>query len=369
MKIALVHDYLNQYGGAERVLEAFCEIFPDAPIFTLIYAPEKFYKGAIFTKRKIKTSFLQKVPFAKSKHRLFPLLMPIAVEYFDLSDYDLILSDSASFAKGVITKPESLHICYCHTPPRYIWDDCHKYIEEFGLPKIIKKLIPFFISYIRLWDREAAMRVDKFLCNSNFVARRIAKYYKRKAVVIYPPVDTDAFFISNEPKDSYFLMVGRLLAYKRFDIAVKVFNKLGEPLKIIGDGPERKRLEKIAKKNIEFLGEIYEKDLVRLYQGCKAFVFPQEEDFGIVPLEAMACGKPVIAYRGGGALESVKEGETGIFFDEQTPKSLIQAVENFQSKKFNPEKIRRHALKFSKERFKKEIKSFVEKSWQEHIKN
>lgn len=364
MRVALVHDYLNQYGGAERVLEAFTEIFPNAPIYTLIYDPKQI--RGVFSDKKIRTSFLQKVPFAKSKHRIFPLLMPIAVEQFDLSDYDVVLSDSTSFAKGVITRPETLHICYCHTPLRYAWDDSHKYIEEFGLPRPIKTLVPFFMNYIRLWDKEAALRVDKFLCNSHFVAKRIKKYYDRDAQVIYPPVDVKAFSIGNSNKEKFFLMVGRLQAYKRFDIAIQAFNKLGKPLKIIGDGPERKKLEKMAGKNIEFLGERYEEDLKKCYQGCQAFILPQEEDFGLIAIEAMAAGKPVIAYQGGGALESVKEGETGLFFDEQTPESLIKAIRKFRPANFNSKKIHKHALKFDKEKFKKKIKDFVEKSYYDY---
>lgn len=370
MKVALVHDYLNQYGGAEKVLEAFMEIYPDAPIYTLIYDPASFKKCGVnpFSKKKIHTSFLQKVPLAKSKHRLFPLLMPIAIEQFDLSDYDVVLSDSASFAKGVITKPDTLHICYCHTPPRYAWDDSHKYIEEFSLPGVVKTLIPFFMNYIRIWDKEAALRVDRFICNSHFVAQRIKKYYNKKARVIHPPVDTKCLIpdVKHGIKKRYFLMVGRLLAYKRFDIAIRAFNKSGKSLKIIGDGPERKKLEKIAKKNIEFLGELYSEELKKYYQNCQALIFPQEEDFGIVALEAMACGKPVIAYRGGGVLESIREGETGLFFDEQTSEALIKAVKKFRSKNFNSQKIRKHALKFSKEKFKKKIKNLVEKSYHDY---
>ncbi len=371
MKVALVHDYLNQFGGAERVLEAFSEVFPNAPIYTLICDPKKTH--GVFSHQKIKTSFLQKIPLAKSYHRIFPFLMPIAIEQFDLSGFDVVLSDSASFAKGVITKPETIHICYCHTPPRYAWDDSHKYIEEFSFPKIVKIFIPFFMNYIRLWDREAALRVDKFICNSNFVVKRIKKYYGRKAEVIYPPVDTKMFYpvksSSANNGVSYFLMVGRLLPYKRFDIAVEAFNKLGKPLKIIGDGPGMKKLKKIAKKNIEFLGELSGEKLREYYQNCQALIFPQEEDFGIVALEAMACGRPVIAYRGGGALESIKENETGIFFDQQTPKDLIKAVKSFRTDDFNPQKIRKHALKFDKEKFKKKIKDFVEKTRKEYEKS
>jgi glycosyltransferase involved in cell wall biosynthesis len=371
MKVALVHDYLNQFGGAERVLEAFAEIFPNASIYTLIHDPKK-VRG-VFSNRKIQTSFLQKIPFVKSHHRIFPFLMPVAIEQFDLSNYDVVLSDSASFAKGVITRPETLHICYCHTPPRYAWDDSHKYIEEYGFPRIVKKLIPLFMNYIRIWDREAALRVDKFICNSNFVAKRIEKYYNRKAVVIYPPVDTKAFSVSGNPVQNYFLMVGRLLPYKRFDIAVEAFNKMGKPLKIIGDGPEMKQLKKLANlpvgrqgKNIEFLGELSGEKLREYYQNCRALIFPQEEDFGIVALEARACGRPVIAYRGGGALESIKEGETGVFFNQQTPESLIKAVKSFRADNFDFQKIRKHALKFSKDKFKKKIKNFVERSYYDY---
>lgn len=363
MRIALVHDYLNQYGGAERVLGALTEIFPEAPIYTLIYDKkiiENFFPG-----KKIRVSFLQKIPLVKSYHRFFPPLMPIAVEKFDLANYDLVISDSAAFAKGVITKPETLHICYCHTPIRYAWDDSHKYIREFSMPSIFKVFIPFFMNYIRLWDREASFRVDKFICNSNFVAQRIKKYYRRDATVIYPPVDTKEFFPSKNKSEGYFLMVGRLLPYKRFDIAIKAFNILDIPLKIIGDGPQMKKLKKLANWNIEFLNELSSDKLREYYQNCQALIFPQEEDFGIVALEVMACGKPVIAFRGGGALESIKEGETGVFFDEQTVDSLINAVKNFNSSKFNPLKIRQHALKFDKEIFKKKIKDFVEKAYYE----
>jgi len=371
MRVALIHDYLNQYGGAEKVLEAFCEIFPEAPIYTLIYDPKKM--RGVFSDKKMHTSFLQKFPFIKSHHRIFPILMPIAIEQFDLSKYNIVLSDSASFAKGVITRPETLHVCYCHTPPRYAWDDSHKYIEEFSLPKMIKKIIPFFMNYIRLWDREAALRVDKFICNSKFVAKRIKKYYGRETEIIYPPVDAE-FFVPSDPAKSplatngasYFLIVGRMLPYKRFDIAIKAFNELGKPLKIIGDGPERKKFQKIAKPNVEFLGELANIKLKEYYQNCQALIFPQEEDFGIVALEAMACGKPVIAYRGGGALESVKEGKTGMFFDQQNPEALIKAVNDFIPGSFNPYKIRCHALKFDKEKFKKKIKDFVEKSYHDY---
>lgn len=368
MRVALVHDYLNQYGGAEKVLEAFLEIFPDAPIYTLLY--DKRIVDKFFPKNKIRASFLQRMPFIKKHHRIFPPLMPLAVEKLNLSDYDLVLSDSAAFGKGVITKPETLHICYCHTPIRYAWDDSHKYIKEFSMFKLAKFFVPIFMNYLRLWDREAAYRVDKFICNSNFVAQRIKKYYKQESEVIYPPVDINNFGIiesvENPPtslETSYFLMVGRLLPYKRFDMAIEAFNKLELPLKIIGSGPEMKKLKRMANWNIEFLGEKNNRELKEYYQNCQALIFPQEEDFGIVALEAMACGRPVIAYRGGGALESILEGKTGVFFDEQTVDSLVGAVKNFDAFKFNSKVIYQHALKFDKENFKKKIKKLINKNW------
>jgi len=363
MKVALVHDYLNQYGGAEKVLEALAEIYPDAPIYTLIY--DSAIVKNILPEREIRASFLQKIPFIKSYHRFFPPLMPFAVEKFDFSDYDVVISDSAAFAKGIITKPETLHICYCHTPIRYAWDDSHKYVREFNMPFWAKLFVPVFMNYLRLWDREAAYRVDKFISNSQFVAKRIQKYYKRDATVIYPPADTGKFFPGRKSED-YFLMVGRLLVYKRFDIAIEAFNRLEIPLKIIGTGPEFAKLKKMANWNVEFLGNVDVETLKKHYQNCRALVFPQEEDFGIVAVEAMACGRPVIAYRGGGAVESIKEGETGLFFDEQKVDSLIGAVKKFNSDKFSSDRISAHAAKFGKDVFKKKIEEFVEKSYHEH---
>lgn len=352
MKIALVHDYLNQYGGAERVLEVLCEIFPDAPIYTLVY--DERMTGGVFRGREIHTSFLQKLPFARRHHRIYPLLMPLAIEQFDLSYFDIVLSVSASFAKGIITKPHTKHINYCLTPTRFLWDDSHRYIDEFRYSWPVKKLVPFFITYLRLWDKEAALRVDKFVAISNFVKDRIKKYYNADAQVIYPPVETGKFAISRL-LDDYFLMVGRLVPYKRFDLAVKTFTVMNKPLWIVGDGPERRRLEKLAGPNIKFLGLLSDYKLPELYSHAQAVIFPQEEDFGIVPIEAMASGRPVIAYRGGGALETIVEGRTGIFFDDQTEISLAQAVGEYYQRRWEPELIRDHALKFDKEGFKKQV--------------
>src|SRR3990167_7329465 len=330
MKIAFVHEYLNQFGGAERVLQVLCAMFPNAPIYTLFYDANA--TGKVFEGREIRTSFLQKIPFINQYHYFFPLLMPLAVEQFDFSEFDLVISISASFAKGVITKPKTRHICYCLTPPRFLWDDSQKFVEEFKYPSLIKKVLPPLISYLRLWDREASYRVDEFWSISNFIKGRIKKYYLRDSKLIYPPVNTDKFYVSKNISN-YFFIVGRLVSYKRFDVVIEAFNKLGWSLKVAGVGPELKRLKKLAKNNIEFLGLISDDKLAKLYSECKAFIFPQEEDFGITPLEAMASGRPVIAFRGGGAMETIIEGKTGIFFNQQTSEALEECLKTFDETK------------------------------------
>ncbi|MFH1048843.1 MAG: glycosyltransferase [Patescibacteria group bacterium] len=362
MRVALVHDYLVQYGGAERVLEVFSEIFPHAPIYTLVYDKNLFKNR--FGRKKIYTSFLQSLPLSKSHHRSFPILMPMAIESFDFSAYDIVLSDSNSYAKGIISNSGTLHICYCHTPMRYAWDDYYSYTENFSVAKLIRKAIPLAMNYIRLWDKISADRVDKFITNSNFVARRIAKYYRRTAEVIYPPVSL-SFFKQDKKikKENYFLIVGRLIPYKRFDLVIGAFNILGLRLKIIGDGPEAQRLKKMAKPNIEFFGWRPDEEIRDYYAGAKAFLFPQEEDFGIVALESLASGTPVIAYRGGGSLEIIKEGINGVFFDTQTVGSIVGAVRNFGDNDFDSEKIKQSVTSFDKEIFKKKIKEFVEREW------
>jgi len=364
MKIALVHDYLVQYGGAERVLEAFTELFPYAPIYTLIYDREAMH--GIFEDKLIYTSFLQNLPFSRKRHRFFPPLMPLAIEQFDFSKYDIVLSDSSSYAKGIITRPETLHICYMHTPMRYAWDDCQKYTQDFGFPEFIKRLVPFFMSPIRLWDRSSADRIDHFLTNSHFVAKRIKKYYQQDAQVIHPPVNVDRFHVS-ETHEDYFLIVGRLIAYKRHDIAIEAFNRLKLPLKIIGRGPEMDRLKKMAGSTIEFLGRVSEEDLPGYYAKCRGFVFPQEEDFGIVAIEAMASGRPLIAYRVGDIVEHLEEGKTGVFFDEQTSEAIVRAVEHFRDTDYDPEYIRNKAVPFDKERFKATMKDYIENAVNKHL--
>lgn len=366
MKIALVHDYLVQYGGAERVLEAFTELWPYASIYTILYDPEAM-RGK-FADKRIYTSFLQKWPIARRHHRLFPPLMPLAIEQFDFRDYDVVLSDSSSYAKGIITRPETLHISYVHTPMRYAWDDCQKYTEDFGFPRLVKKLVPFFMNPIRVWDKTTADRVDYYIANSEFVRKRIKKYYHKEAEVIHPPVEIERFYIARpEERKPYFLMVGRLIAYKRHDIAIEAFNRLKLPLKIIGRGPEHARLRRLAGPTIEFLDRVPDEGLPKYYAECQAFIFPQEEDFGIVAQEAFASGRPVIAYRGGDIVEHLKVGVMGELFDAQTTDSLVATLKNFEADRYDSDVIRAGVQAFDKAQFKAKIKDLVEKKLFEHL--
>ncbi len=357
MKVAFVHEYLNQSGGAERVLEVLCTLFPQAPIYTLLYDARA--TGNVFQHRKIITSFLQRIPGAPRYHRLLPLLMPIAIEQFDLSAYDLVISNAHSFAKGIITKPYTKHISYCATPSRFLWDDSQQYIHDARHPWPISHIVPFGIAYLRVWDHQASARVDNFIAISDFVRQRIGKYYQRDSQVVYPPVRAGFFQVSTVI-DDYFLMVGRLVSYKRFDAAIKVFNAIGKQLKIVGDGPELKRLKKMAGPTVHFLGRVSDAALRDLYQHAQALIFPQEEDFGIVPLESMASGRPVIAYRGGGALETIVDRITGILFDEQTEIGLAQAIGDYYHTEFDPLKIHEHALNFDVPVFIKTFKDTID---------
>ncbi|MDD5289707.1 MAG: glycosyltransferase [Patescibacteria group bacterium] len=357
MKIALVHDMLVQEGGQERVLRALQELFPEAPTFVLIYDRDK--KEKFYADKDIRPSFLQNFPWVEKKYQWYLPLMSAAMEAHDLGGFDLILSSSSSFAKGVIAGPGTIHICYCHTPTRYLWSNWQGYVEDLPYPDFIKKFLPFYLSQLRHWDWSAAQRVDKFLANSKTVKERIKRYYAREAEVIYPPVDTQKFFIAPQI-GNYYLMGGRLVPYKRYDLAIRAFNKLNIPLKIFGVGPELNRLKAMAKKNIEFLGEISETAKAKLYAECLAFINPQEEDFGITAVEAMAAGRPVIAYRAGGALETVKERETGVFFNDQEWEDLANTIIHFQAEKFNPAIIKNHAEQFGREKFKEGIKKFID---------
>lgn len=361
MKIALVHDYLIQDGGAERVLQVFRDLWPKAPIFALLYDPDRM--GDRFRGSDIRTSFLQNAPFAPKRYKWLMPFMPAATEKYDLSGYDVVLSSTSAFAKGVITRADTLHICYCHTPTRYLWSDTHSYIEEMSLPSPLKRMMPMVLSRVRAWDRMAADRVDKFIANSETVRGRIRKYYRRDSRVIHPPVDTHQYGISDSIGD-YYVAGGRLVAYKRFDIVLKAFNKLGIPLKIFGDGPEGEKLRKTAKKNIEFVGRISEFEKAKLYSQAIAYLNPQEEDFGITAIEAMASGTPVIAYRKGGACETITEGRTGEFIEEQSWEELANEVIRFERGKYDPKAIREHALNYDVGKFKDRIRRFVESSWQ-----
>jgi len=367
IKIALVHDHLAQDGGAEKVLKVFAEMFPNAPIFTLLYDKENVEKN--YQGRQIEVSIIQKLPGGVKHYKWYMPFMPMAVEFFDLSGYDIVLSDASAFAKGVITSTDTLHICYCHTPTRYLWSDTHSYINELNYNKYFKKIISLMLDYIRIWDRAAADRVDSYIANSKFVARRIAKYYRRDSVVIYPPVETEKFQIAGAIGD-YFLIGGRLAPYKRVDIVIEAFKNLEAKLKIYGDGVDMDRLKKIAGNcaNIEFLGRVTDEEKAELCSKCIAFINPQEEDFGITAVEAMASGRPVIAYGRGGALETVIDGFTGKLFSEQTAEGLSRAIAEFNRLKFNPQEIRKHAQKFSTERFKREISNYIYEAWKEFKK-
>jgi len=361
MKIALTHDHLFQIGGAEKVLLEMIQLFSKSPVYTLIdNMGENFSKNV-----KIHTSSIQNLPFAKRHFKWYLPFMAMAWEKFDFSKYDVVISSASAFAKGILVPPKTLHICYCHSPTRYLWSDTHQYIEELNQPLIIKKFLPLILNYQRMWDFAAAQRVDKFIANSHFVAKRIKKYYRRESDVIYPPVNVNRFKTSSEP-ENYFIIVSRLRPYKRVDIAIKAFNQLGLPLLIVGSGEEEKRLKKIAKDNIKFLGEVNENKKIELLSKATAFIHPQEEDFGIAAVEAMASGLPVIAYRRGGALETVIENETGSFFKEQTWESLADTIIRQDFGIFDRQKIKKTVEKFSNENFRSNLNNYITKSYQEY---
>lgn len=364
MKIALVHDYLAQDGGAERVLKAFHEIWPEAPIFVLFNK-----KGGVagFENADIRESFLRFLPWGRTRYHWYLPWMPLATERHNLDEFDVVLSNTSAFAKGVLTRPSTLHISYCHTPTRYLWTDTHEYIAELKYNRIIKAFLPRLMHRMRMWDKASVDRVDQFLANSKTIKHRIQKYYRHTSDVIYPPVDTDNFSISPKRKE-YFVTGGRLAAYKRFDLVVQVFNRLGWPLKIYGSGPKWwSDIQASAKSNIEFLGRVDEATKTELLANAKAFIHPQLEDFGITPVEAMAAGTPVIAYGVGGATESVVHGKTGVFFYDQTWESLLDTLLKFDEHTWNPHAIREHSLQFSTERFKREIKHYVEEKYKDFL--
>lgn len=367
MKLAIVHDYLNQHGGAERVIEILHELYPDAPVYTSIYIPEKMPYS--FREMDIRTSFMQKLPLIKRFFKYYLLLYPKAFESFDLKNYDIILSSSSAFAKGIIPGKDSCHICYCYTPTRFIWDYSN-YVRKEKYSSIVFKLLPIAIKKLKIWDLKIINRINYFIAISDNIKEKIKRYYNRDSEVIYPPVDFNKFKVSDKIED-YFLIVSRLNSYKNIDLAVKVFSKLQINLKIVGEGPFRKELEKIASSCVEFQGKVSDEELIRLYGSCRALIFPGEEDFGIAPLEAQASGRPVIAYSKGGALETIVDGVTGLFFKENTVESMIEAVNNFIKIEdtFEQDTIRENALKFDKEIFKKNIDEFIKIKYKEFLKN
>ncbi|MDP2684551.1 MAG: glycosyltransferase [bacterium] len=359
MKIALVHDYLAQDGGAERVLEAFHEIWPEAPIFVLFCDLDKMPR---FKDLDIRESFISKLPGSKKHYQWYLPFMPVATERHNLHEFDLVLSSTSAFAKGVLTRPETLHISYCHTPTRYLWTDTHEYIADLKYNALIKSILPRLIHRMRIWDKMSVDRVDQFIANSDTVRQRIKKYYRRDSDIIYPPVDTNNFHIS-EIIGNYFVSGGRLVKYKRFDLIVEVFNRLQYPIKIFGVGPELENLKSKALPNIEFLGRISDKEKAELLSQAKAFIHPQIEDLGITPIESMACGRPVIAYPLGGAGETVIPGVTGVFFNSQTWESLLDVVLNFDENAWDSNLIKNHAEKFSSDYFKSRLQVYVDSKY------
>ncbi|MCC6805863.1 MAG: glycosyltransferase [Deltaproteobacteria bacterium] len=374
LKVALVHDWLVTYRGGEKVLEGLCRLFPSAPIHTLLH--EKGSQPLSIERHTIIESPLAKIPGARKRHRLLLPLYPWAIEQFDLSAYDLVVSTSHAVAKGVITRADAVHVCYVHTPMRYVWELTGDYMR--GMSRPVRAAVSIVAPLLRLWDESSERRVDHFVANSRTVARRIHKRYRRDAHVIYPPVDVDRFApaaVTPLDKDAPYLVVSALVPYKRIDLVIDAFKTGSRKLVIIGDGPERERLEREAGPNVRFLGYQTSAQLAEHYRNAQALLFPGEEDFGITPVEAMAAGRPVIAFARGGATESVVplghvkgEGKapTGVWFDAQTTPALLQAIERFEAsrEKFLPASISEHARRFHGERFLGEMKSLLEGVWQ-----
>ncbi len=362
-RVAIIHDWLTGMRGGERVLEEFLRLFPQADIFTLVYDPNRV--SSLISSHRVFESPIVKLPFGRSRFRSLLPLFPWAIEAFDLKGYQLIISGSHCVAKGVIPPPDALHVSYVHSPMRYVWDMRSEYLGGSETSEFKRGIAGFVAHYLRNWDASSANRVDRFIANSGHIRKRIVKYYRRDAEVIYPPVEVDQFHIG-EGKGGYFLTVSALVPYKRIELAIGACERLGKPLKIIGDGSEYSRLKSIAGKNTEFLGSVDFKDIPRLYADALAFIHCAEEDFGIAPLEAQASGRPVIAYGRGGALETVVAGDdhpTGMFFNEPTVNSLADVIKEFDPAKFNPVDARANAEQFAPDRFRGEIEHFVVDSW------
>jgi glycosyltransferase involved in cell wall biosynthesis len=358
LKVAIVHDWLNQIGGAEGVLNVLVEMFPDAPVYTSIYWPEAM--PVAYRDWNIHATWMDRLPGIHRHHQPYLLLYPLAFGGLELHGYDLVISNKSAFCLGVRTRSETCHVCYCLTPTRFVWD-FETYVHREQVGDLGRRFARPFLSWLQRWERAAADRVNAFVAISEEVQARIGRFYNRESKVIYPPVDTGRFVLAPaESHDDYFLIISRLVPYKRIDLAVQAFTELGLPLWIGGDGRDRARLEALAGPNVHFLGRVPDGELGRLLARCRAFIFPGLEDFGITPVEAMAAGRPVIAYHGGGALDSVVEGITGAFFQEQTPESLADAVRRLGEMSFDPAAIRAHAEQFDTSVFKARMKEFIQ---------
>ena len=380
MKVALVHDYLNQEGGAERVVESLCRTYPEAPLYTSLYDPAAM--DPYWRTREIRTSFMQRLrPSLRVAKALLPLY-PYAFEAFDFASYDVVLSSSSTFAKGVLTAPETVHVCYCHSPARFAWM-YHDYVAQMGLGPLGRAVLPAAVAPLRVWDYAAAQRVDRFIANSRNTARRIAKYYRREATVLHPPIDVASYAgestpLGQEPFDQelfdqepfgrepYYLVLSRLLPYKRIDVAVEAFNRLRWPLLVVGDGPDAARLRRLAGPTVRFAGRVDAEAKRAHLRRCQALIWPGEEDLGIAPLEALASGRPVVAYRAGGALETLAEGATGLFFDRQTPEALIETLRAFEPAAYAPAALRAHVARFDIGVFQGRLRALVEEAARDH---
>lgn len=372
MKVAIVQEWLVTVGGSDKVVKAILDVFPDADIYTLVAKKEVCDELGI-PWEKVHTSFIQKMPLGTKKHRAYLPLFPFAIEQFDLRGYDVVISSSHCVAKGVLTKADQLHICYCHSPIRYCWDMYNEYLEESHLDKGIKSwLVRLMLHPIRQFDAIAGSRVDYYISNSDYVGQRIRKTYRRKATTIHPNIDISNFELCND-KQEYYLASSRLVAYKKIDTIIEAFNQMPDKkLVVIGGGPNLEAYRKLAKDNVTVMGYQPFDVLKDKMQHAKAFVFAADEDFGMIPIEAQSCGTPVIAYGHGGSLETVNGGKTGLFFYEQTPEAIVEAVNKFEamgSQPFAPADCRQWAEGFSEKRFKREIKEFVEEKYEEFKKN
>ncbi len=361
-RVAIIHYWLVGMRGGEKVLEALCEMFPQADIYTHVYDPEEV--SDTIRRHTVRTTFIQRLPRSRRMYKHYLPLMPLALEQLDLREYDLVVSSESGPAKGVLTAPDTLHLCYCHTPMRYLWDMYHDYRRSAG--RLTAALMVPLAHYLRLWDIASAARVDGFAANSEHVARRVRKHYRRECTVLHPPVDLSSCSASKR-RDDYYLFVGQLVDYKRADLAVEACVRLGRRLVVIGDGECRKLLEKKADKNIQFLGRQPDEVLHEHYSSCRALLFPGEEDFGLVPVEAMANGAPVLAYARGGALETVTDGVSGLFFQHQDAESLATCIQAFeqQESRFDPDTIAKHASRFSPEQFRQGFQAFLTRHAQE----